>query len=194
MSKIAKTYHALQRRSDKAWIHVPNFNDAKIISEPDIVRQLSTARSHRIRVMMTNPEYGPIDIVKVVVSTIPEDVVDEDERIQSRINQLISANGLWKNTQEKHYAKLMLLNLEEILQNPKYLDMQYFACQQHEHDANDTSMLSKQEMHSLADFVMKENVWLIKAERDLIALKLTPNFVPDFVYDFNTNTVVQTRK
>ncbi len=173
-----RLYYALRRRSDGVYLNCTNYLSKPIEQKrPAPLRRLTTARTHRLRVLRDDPAHGFIDIEKVIVVTIPDDgIVEEDDAVTEKLMSLC------KTDEGGRVAEI----IEPLLRdNNRAREMRYVILY------SELSPEVTKTIKSMADVICRgDGIILASTDTDLIAIKLAGGTDYVLIFDLVTKTTV----
>ena len=185
-------YYALRRRDNGKWLTGDfSYRLIREANEPQPLKRLSTARAHRLRALLSQPGLlGNIEIREIIITVETKDQIEENQAIIERLLGLLMATrGNKENAHIPEYVEFAEHLMQICLEN---VAMRYLAVFLGDEGSRRLPVVLHAEtnMKAIATYVRKGGVFLVKSDTDLAMLKLHDGFVPDIIYDFETNTLL----
>jgi len=184
-------HYALKCRNNNLWLSNDGYNKFNVASEAKPLARLATARSHRLRALLDKPNLGIIDIHQVMISIDVRDVIVEDSQVQDRLMGLLNATNKFRFiSYQASVPDYVSLTEHLIRHKAENVNMRYVAVCLTNEDARILPKVDVKLMKQVARFVRKGGVFLIRDTADLAAMRLFEGFKPAFVYDFQSEMII----
>lgn len=186
----AKTFYALRRASDHAWVDLSLHMRTGLQKYPTLLATLTLAIRHRMKISKGLPNFGGIEIVTMTVSTTAEDILPDDVAVQQILEDIGNAADISMIAYGKVHA---MEAADALLTANQHIDMQYFVIAGSGVTNDDRSIISpeqKGQMRGVADFVNQGPYFLIRDHTSLSMLMLFDGFIPVLIYDIHKREVV----